>query len=151
MKSNLYSMNATDLGKYAKVFFSDKLKTLGFDLIDYNLDGADICAKRKDKYYKFKVKSIRKPNTRYIKIKKKDVDIKDESLFIAAILFYSDDTSKVFLIPVIDLTKDNDLFRNRDYLKMKSTPEWGLNITEKNMNILNQYEIGKMLKILVEN
>ncbi|MCM0648435.1 hypothetical protein NBE98_08615 [Clostridium swellfunianum] len=149
MQSNLFSMSTTELGKYSKVFLRDKLKTLGLDLMDNNLDDANICAKVKDKYYKFKVKSIRKPSTGYIKIKKKDIDTTDESLFIATILFYNNGISKIFLIPAVDLTKDNDLFRSRDYPKGKSTPEWGLNVTEKNMDTLNQYEISEMLKKLV--
>lgn len=149
MEIDLYSMSNAELGKYAKTFLRDRLKNLGVDLIDYKLDGADICAKIEGKYYKFKVKSIRKANTGYIKIKKKGLDIRDASLFIATILFYNNGISKIFLIPVAELANENDLFRNRDYPKMKSSPEWGLNVTDKNMDILNQFELSKVLKKLI--
>jgi len=59
MEQNLYSMSTTELGKYAKVFFIDRLKTLRVNLIDYELKDAYICAKLGDKLYKFKVKSAR--------------------------------------------------------------------------------------------
>lgn len=149
MKKNLYNMSNIELSKYAKEFFKARLESLGFNLVDINLGNVDACVKTKDKYYKFKVKSIRKPSTGYIKIKKKDVDIDDESLFISTILFYDTGISDIFLIPAADLENDNDLFRNRDYHNLKSTPEWGLNVTEKNMDILNQYKISKVLEKLI--
>ena len=37
---------------------------------------AEICVKAKAEFFKLKVKSIRKPNTGYIKIKKKDIILK---------------------------------------------------------------------------
>ncbi len=148
MENDLYTMSTTDVGKYAKVFLENRIKALGGDLIDYKLAGSNMCARIKGKYYKFKVKSIRKPNTRYIKIKKSDVDIEDDSLFIAIILFYEDGISKIFLIPVAELANENNLFRNRNYLKMKSSPEWGLNVTDKNMDILSKFQLSIMLKKL---
>lgn len=149
MDKNLDNMSTTELGKYAKVFLRETLENLGVNVIDYKHNEDDICVKAKAEIFKLKVKSIRKPNTGYIKIKKKDIDTQDNSLFIATILFYRDEISKIFLIPVVDLTSDNDLFRDRDYKGKKSTPEWGLNVTEKNMNILNQYELSKMIRMLI--
>ncbi|APC38893.1 hypothetical protein [Clostridium estertheticum] len=149
MDKNLDNMSTAELGNYAKGFLSDILKNLGVNVIDYKHNEANICVKGKADFFKLKVKSIRKPNTGYIKIKKKDIDTQDNSLFIATILFYRDEISKIFLIPVVDLTGDNDLFRDRDYKGKKSTPEWGLNVTEKNMNILNQYELSKMISKLM--
>jgi hypothetical protein len=118
MENNLCYLRNTELNKYVKVFLRIKLKELGLNVIDFKLDDADI-------YYKLKVKSIRKADTGYIKIKKKDVDVEDNSLFIAAILFFYTGISKSFLIPAVDLTNNNELCRNRDYPNMKSTPEWG--------------------------
>lgn len=53
----------------------------------------------------------------------------------------------VYLIPASAWKEENDLLRNRNYDKpeQKSEPEWGVNISKKNKNILEQYRIERMI------
>ncbi len=57
---------------------------------------------------------------------------------------------KLFLIPSEDWKHPNRLLVSRDYEGKKSKPEWGLNLSCKNMDLLEQYSFDLMIDKLKE-
>jgi len=57
--------------------------------------------------------------------------------------------SKSYLIPSKGWETENGLFRNRDYIGLKSKPEYGLNVSKKNITLLDKYKFNdEILKII---
>lgn len=146
MVSEWSNLNTAELGKYSKVYIKEKFKEMGFNIIECvnASQNIDFYIKNDDKTYKFKVKSLRKPNTSYAFIPKDRFDVNDKSLFMVLVMFYKDYAS-IFIIPAQDWLNENRLLRNREYKGKKSKPEWGLNVSEKNMDLLDDYKLQNML------
>jgi hypothetical protein len=53
---------------------------------------------------------------------------------------------KIYLIPSSVWSKPNNLFVSRDYEGKKSKPEWGLNLSKKNLPLLTQFEFEKVVQ-----
>jgi hypothetical protein len=52
---------------------------------------------------------------------------------------------ELFLIPSTTWKNRNGMFVNHDYEGLESEPEWGLNISEKNMPLLEPYRFEKIV------
>jgi len=55
-----------------------------------------------------------------------------------------------FLIPSTAWNNSNELFRERDYQKegQRSLPEWGLNLSKRNLRLLEEYSLANQLQNL---
>ena len=62
-----------------------------------------------------------------------------EHLYLALGLLSDGQLPELYLIPSTDFRKKNSLFANHDFEGLKSRPEWGLNISKKNMSLLKPY------------
>jgi hypothetical protein len=57
----------------------------------------------------------------------------------------------LFLIPSMEWRSPTALFRDRDYGEgLKSAPEWGMNISKKNMSLLEPYSFEKTAESIIE-
>jgi len=66
-----------------------------------------------------------------------------------AIALFTEGTSPtLFLIPSFAWQTPNLLFVGRDYQRLKSKPEWGLNLSQKNLETLNQYRFEETVNHL---
>ena len=67
------------------------------------------------------------------------------NLFVAIVLFDEGELPKVYLIPSEEWKKPNEILVDRKYEEKKSPPEWGLNLSLKNMPILEKYVFEKQV------
>lgn len=92
------------------------------------------------------VKAVRLKSSSYVFITKKNwpkEDLLRTNLYLALVLLKDGYAPDVYLIPSSAWLSTNDLLCSRDYEKeaQKSLPEWGVNISTKNMSILEQYAL----------
>jgi len=92
------------------------------------------------------VKSVRLKSSAYVFITKnnwKPEDLHRTNLYLALVLLKDGEAPNVYLIPASAWLEPNEIFCNRDYNKegQKSLPEWGINISLKNMDILLKYAL----------
>jgi len=133
------------LGKYAEYFVKMEFTMHGFDVYSAEVDdkGIDFVIRKNEKqYYDIQVKSAR--NLTYIFIPKDRCELRN-NLLISIVLFTDNQMPSIYLIPTITWQQPNALFVDRDYKGKKSPPEWGLNLSQKNLEILNDYSFEKMV------
>ena len=136
------------LGRYAEYFVKMEFTLAGFDVYTSEVDekGIDfIIRKDKDRYYDIQVKSVRGLN--YIFFPKDKFNLR-ENLLAAIVVFFEGKPPKIYLIPSTEWSKPNNLFVSRDYEGEKSEPEWGLNLSRKNLPLLEQFEFDKIVQNL---
>ncbi len=67
---------------------------------------------------------------------------------MALALFRDGELPSLYLIPATDWRSPNALLVDRDYEGLKSRPEWGINLSRRNLGLLEQYgfdrAIGRM-------
>ncbi len=97
-------------------------------------------------YLDIQVKSVRLKTSAYVFISKKNwsnQDIVRENLYLALVLLKDSCAPDVYLIPSSTWLAPNEVFCSRDYNKegQKSFPEWGINISAKNIVLLQPYSL----------
>lgn len=67
------------------------------------------------------------------------------------LIFEQEKLPDMYLIPATAWKAESDLLRYRPYNKpgQKSKPEYGINISKKNMSELKEYEFQEMLKRII--
>ena len=138
-----------NIGEYwVKLVFT----LLGFDTFTSEVDdkGIDFILRiNNKKYLDIQVKTITE-KTNYVFVKKETWNNElNENMYLALVLLKDYSEPKIYLINAKEWENENTLLRNREYKKeQKSQPEWGINISKKNLNLLEKYEIKKVLKLL---
>ena len=144
-------LNPFQIGKYAEYFAKMEFTLFGFEVFTSEIDDRGIDFIVKDKYGNFleiQVKSIR--NLNYVFMQKDRFDIKNKYLYLVLLMFSENKMPDMFLIPANMWNIPNDLFVGRDYKpEQKSKPEWGLNLSKKNIDILHEFQFEKMIKELL--
>jgi len=136
------------MGRYAEYFVKMEFTLAGFDVYTPKADerGIDfVLRKDNNVYYDVQVKSVRGLN--YIFFVKDKFEPR-ENLFAAIVIFLEGNTPKTYLIPSIVWTNPNNFFVSRDYKGKKSKPEWGINLSKKNLPLLAEYEFDKVVQRL---
>ncbi len=72
-------------------------------------------------------------------------DINNSDTYLILLMFEDGKMPDVFLIPAIAWRHPNELFCDKDYEGLKSKPEYGLNLSKKNMPLLAPYKIEKAI------
>ena len=102
-----------------------------------------------NKHIDIQVKTVRE-NTGYVFVTKDTWknNLRD-NLYLALVLFENHKMPTIYFIPSTAWLTPNDLFRDRLYDKegQKSKPEWGINISSKNMELLKQYDVTKFIAL----
>lgn len=137
------------LGAYGEYYAKMEFASYGFDVFTSEVDdhGIDFVVKGKERYYAVQVKSIQE-DTGYVYMKERYFDIEDDSLYLCVLIFGQDRLPDLYLIPAYEWKEGNELLKYHKYDKpgQKSEPEYGINISKKNMTLLEKYEFGKMIK-----
>lgn len=142
------TLNPLQVGKYAEYLSKMEFTSYGFHVYSSEVDdhGIDFIVKSQSKkYYEIQVKSLRLGSTNYIFARKDKFDIYQDNLLMCVLLFSDGEQPKMYLIPASAWREENDLFKGKDYIDLKSKPEWGINISKKNMPILDQYAFSKVI------
>ncbi|MBE0448577.1 MAG: DUF4365 domain-containing protein [Actinobacteria bacterium] len=147
-KYNWSRLNSLQLGRYAEYFTKMEFALYGFDIYMPEIDakGIDFVIRKDiDRYYDVQVKSVRDLN--YIFIPKDKLPL-SENMLVAIVIFFDGKPPSLYLIPATAWRQPNALFVSHDYEGKKSKPEWGLNLSQKNMPLLEQYEFSKIVRTL---
>ncbi|PKG24271.1 hypothetical protein [Niallia nealsonii] len=142
MRSNIITLTTRELNRKAKEVVKEKFQEYGVNIIEK--DRTFSVKTKEGKEIEVLVKSIRRP-TEYVLILKKHMDANQSNYYIALVIFSGDNTPELFLIPAIAFLQPNDLLRDRPNYK---NPEYGMNVSNKNMPLLIIYKfetyIGKI-------
>lgn len=136
-------LNHLQLGKYAEYYAKMEFASYGFEVYTSEVDdhGVDFIVKFPDdnKFYEVQVKSVRKYGYTFIS-KSKMPKLTDNRL-VCYMHFIKGQLPNVFVIPATAWSFPNAVLVDRIYDKpgQKSKPEWGINISKKNYNMLNEY------------
>ncbi|MHB1756796.1 MAG: DUF4365 domain-containing protein [Leptospirillum sp.] len=145
-------LNHLQIGRCAEYFVKMNFASAGFEVYSPEVDdhGIDFIVRRpRGQFYEIQVKSLR--GLGYIFFPKEKFKLR-EGLCASIVLFPSNSETneskkelKFFLIPSLGWKNPNELLVDRDYLGLKSKPEWGLNVSAKNKKLLQNFDFGTML------
>jgi hypothetical protein len=144
-------LNKLQIGKYAEYLAKMEFTSYGFEVFTSEVDdrGIDFIVKdKKNRFLEIQVKSVR--NMNFTCVHKDKFDIKNSNLYLVLIMFENSKTPDMFLIPAIAWQTGNELLKGSDYEGKKSPPEWRINISQKNMKILNKYKFEDKIQELEE-
>ncbi|MDD5296248.1 MAG: hypothetical protein PHU46_04985 [Rhodocyclaceae bacterium] len=132
-------LNTQQIGAYAEYFVKMELTMYGFQVYETEVDdrGIDFIARYESgPFIEVQVKSLR--SLGYIFAHKEKFALR-ENLLMAVALFSEGKQPNLFLVPATAWLAPSELLVSRDYEGRKSKPEWGVNVSRKNMPALDQY------------
>ena len=139
------------LGTFGEYYAKMALTSYGMSIYTAEVDdhGIDFVAETPSQFLKFQVKTIRK-GTNYVFMKKKDFDISDDTLYLLLILLIDGEHPLVYIIPATVWNNDGEsAFVYHAYEGKKSMPEYGINLSKKNMPRLECYKIENMIQKII--
>ena len=142
---NWSRLNSLQIGRYAEYFVKMEFTLYGFDVYTSEVDdrGIDfVIRKGHDRYYDIQVKSVYK--AKYIFFPKHKFELR-ANLFAAVVIFIDREFPRLFLIQATAWEQVNALIVSRDYEMKKSKPEWGLNLSRRNYDLLEAYSFEKVV------
>jgi hypothetical protein len=143
-------LNHLQLGKYAEYYSKMEFASYGLDVYTSEVDdhGIDFVAKTKDgQYLELQVKSVRQNNYTFMRKDKWNID--DKNAYLILLLFTDDRMPDVYMIPATSWKSPDLLLCDKDYIGLKSKPEYGVNISKKNMPLLERFNIEKSIKSVI--
>lgn len=147
------NLNKLQVGKFAEYYVKMEFTMLGFDVYASEVDdkGIDFVIRKNspngdgkeiNKYYDIQVKSVREiPNYTYMEKGKFNVD--DKNLLLTLVVFYEGVEPKLYLIPSKRWRTPDSLLVDHEFIDKKSKPEWGINLSKKNLPFLEEYNFNK--------
>ena len=139
-------LNHMQLGKYAEYYAKMEFASYGFDVYTSEVDdhGIDFIAKTKSgRFLEIQVKAARQNN--YVFMQKEKWDILNPDYYLTLLLFEDDKLPEVYLIPATAWKTPDELLCDKNYDGLKSKPEYGLNLSQKNRSILGKFKIKEIL------
>ena len=143
-------LNKQQVGAYTEYFVKMELTMYGFQVYGTEVDdrGIDFVARyEQGPFIEVQVKSLR--SLGYVFLQKAQFVLRDH-LYLALGLLLDEQPPDLYLIPSIVWKEGNALFVSRDYQGRKSKPEWGLDISQKNMPFLAPYRFETVVESLIE-
>ena len=142
------SLNRQQIGAYAEYFVKMELTMHGFQVYSTEVDdrGIDFVARRESgPFIEVQVKSLRSMG--YVFMQKTKFPLRPHT-YLALCLFADGQEPKVFLIPSVAWLTPNAIFVDRKYDAQGQTskPEWGLNVSKRNMAALSPYSFESTIK-----
>jgi len=150
------SLSKLQLGRCAEYLTMVEFTKLGFSVFSSDVDdrGIDfVIQKAQGPHYDVQVKSSsplksgRGFNYQFWRKGKDKLQIGEHS-YIALVLFRDGDGPNLYLIPTTRWKEPNALFVYHGYRGLKSKPEYGLNLSEKNLSHLQQFAFSERAKTL---
>ncbi len=147
-KTKWSELSHLQLGQYGEYYAKMEFTSYGFDVYTSEVDdhGVDFVAKKNGIFYEVQVKSIRNDN--YMFIRKSKLVLDDKHL-ICYLRFVDDQLPEVYVIPAtVFLEPDGSLFTSKDYVGLKSDPEYGINMSKKNYEKMQAFRIEATIQVL---
>lgn len=138
------------LGRYAEYYAKMEFASYGFEVYTSEVDdhGVDFIAKlpKGNRFYEVQVKSVR--DYGYIYMAKSKMSELSENRLVCYLHFIDGQLPDVFVIPASAWKKPNAVLVDRKYDKpgQKSEPEWGINISKKNYDLISEYRAENWLQ-----
>lgn len=145
MRYNWKTLNKLQVGAFGEYFVKMELTMYGFQVYGTEVDdrGVDFVARYERGFFcSIQVKTVREGG--YVFMRKDKFELNDD-MFLALLILEEGVGPKLFIIPSKEWGKPSKLLADREYEGKKSEPEWGLNISKKNMALLAEYEFSKMV------
>lgn len=139
------------VGRIGEYWVKMLLTLAGFDIYTSEVDdkGIDFIVRLDNsRHIDIQVKSVRMEKTNYVFVAKEVwQNLLRENLYLALVLLKNNKFPDVYLIPSIAWEKPNALFVERLYDKEKqsSKPEWGINISKKNLELLTAFTLVEQI------
>ena len=142
------SLNTQQIGAYAEYFVKMELTMHGFQVYSTEVDdrGIDFVARQESgPFIEVQVKSLRSMG--YVFMQKTKFPLRPHT-YLALCLFADGQEPKLFLIPSVAWLTPNAIFVDRKYDAQGQTskPEWGLNVSKRNMAALSPYSFESTIK-----
>lgn len=142
-------LNNLQPGKYAEYFAKMEFASYGLEVYTSEVDdrGIDFIVKDlQGRFCEIQVKALR--GTGYVFMQKSKFNIDNRNLYLTLLLFEQGRLPEIFLIPSEAWAQPNDVFVNRDYGKpgQKSKPEYGINVSRKNVRLLERYAFNEQIR-----
>ena len=134
------------LGRYAEYYMKMEFTQFGFEVYSPEVDerGIDFLVRKSDGiYYEVQVKSAQ--NYNYIFLPKRKFKIR-ENLLVAVVLFVEEEPPKLYLIRSTEWLNPNLVLVDRSYEERKSEPEFGINLSKKNMPLMDKFQFDKIIR-----
>jgi hypothetical protein len=152
------SLNNLQLGRYAEYLVKMEFTKLGFSVFSPEVDdrGIDFVIRTpRGHYCEVQVKSSSPSksgsgfNYQFWHKGENKLQIGERS-YIALVLFSDDQEPRRYLIPTTAWKEPNRLFVDHDYSDpdLKSRPEYGLNLSEKNLSLLAPFGFSEKASVL---
>lgn len=145
-------LNSRQIGKYAEYFVKMEFTQHGFDVYSSEVDdrGIDFVVRKErmnnmTNYYDVQVKSVRENG--YVFFPKDKFNLRG-NLLAAVVIFPEGEMPLIYLIPSLVWKTTDALLVSHDYEGKKSDPEWGLNISDKNMPLLERFTFHETVENL---
>lgn len=134
------------LGTFGEYYAKMALASYGMSIYTSEVDdhGIDFVAETTKGFRKFQVKTIRS-KTAYVFMKADNFDVTDESLYLLLIILTDGEHPALYAIPASAWNRTEPPFVFHNYEGKKSEPEYGLNLSKKNLPQIDQYRIEKMI------
>lgn len=144
---NYGNLKHLQVGRIGEYYVKFCLTLFGIDVYTTEVDdkGIDFVIRLNgSKYIDIQVKTIRE-KTSYVYVNK---DSKSwtkplrDNLYLALVILKNNSIPQIYIIPAIEWNNPNELLKSNDYFRSeKSKPDWGINISKKNMKLLEQYNL----------
>lgn len=135
------------LGTFGEYYAKMALASYGLSIYTSEVDdhGIDFVAETEKGFLKFQVKTIR-DETNYVFMKKQNFDISDKALYLILIRLIDSEHPTMYIIPASAWNDSGKtIFVSRDYEGKKSAPEYGLNLSKKNLPQIECYKIENII------
>lgn len=147
---NWSKLSSLQLGRYAEYYAKMEFASYGLEVYTSEVDdhGIDFIAKTKSgRFLEIQVKSVRHNN--YVFLQKEKWNIEDANIYLAILLFEDGTLPDACLIPAKAWKTPNALLCDKDYEGLKSKPEYGLNLSKKNMHLLQEYKLEDVVARMI--
>lgn len=147
--TNWSKLTGMQLGRYAEYYAKMEFASYGLDVYTSEVDdhGIDFVAKTKSgRFLEIQVKAVRQGN--YVFMQKEKWNIEDPNTYLALLLFEDGKLPEAYLIPATAWQTPNALLCDKDYEGLKSKPEYGLNLSKRNMALLREFGMEEGLGAL---
>ena len=137
-----FRMNRMQLGRYAEYYAKMEFTSYGYEVYTSEVDdhGVDFVVKSPldKRFYEVQVKSIR--DFSYVFMRKEYFPLDDNRL-LCLLRFVEGQLPEVYIIPAVEWLCPTVLLVEHNYAMegQTSPPEWGINISKKNLDELAKY------------
>lgn len=145
-------LNNQQVGAYTEYFVKMEMTMYGFQVYRTEVDdrGIDFVARHESgPFIEVQVKSLRPRPSGYVFMQKEKF-MPRVGLFLALGLLFEEKHPELYLIPSMVWLEPSGIFVSRDYEGLKSKPEWGINVSQKNMSALEAFRFEVTVASLIE-